>query len=231
MGPVPPLLPRSVTIPSTEGDLDPEVEQLLHEQLGHREVSRDAHPLRLEEDGQDSDKIALGDMEADLLDPAHLLLSLGHRLPPSDHDRHQPAGQCRIPQKRISGPLLDRIDIHLDVPRIPHEQLSDRRPGELSAAIQERVARARDIQATRFTGTALLTNADMGPKELRQHAALDDATETLLGAAVRQMGLSARAYHRVLKLARTIADLAAEECITTAHVAEALQYRPRVAEG
>jgi magnesium chelatase family protein len=71
----------------------------------------------------------------------------------------------------------------------------------------------------------------MGPKELRQHAALDDATEALLGAAVRQMGLSARAYHRVLKLARTIADLAAAEQIATAHVAEALQYRPRVAEG
>ena len=111
-------------------------------------------------------------------------------------------------QKRISGPLLDRIDIHLDVPRIPHEQLSDRRPGEPSAAIQERVERAREIQATRFAGTALLTNADMGPKELRQHAALDDTAETLLGSAVRQMGLSARAYHRVLKLARTIADLA-----------------------
>jgi magnesium chelatase family protein len=134
-------------------------------------------------------------------------------------------------QKRISGPLLDRIDIHLDVPRIPHEQLSDRRPGELSAAIQERVERARQIQATRFVGTALLTNADMGPKELRQHAALDDTAETLLGSAMRQMGLSARAYHRVLKLARTIADLAAAECITSAHVAEALQYRPRVAEG
>jgi magnesium chelatase family protein len=117
------------------------------------------------------------------------------------------------------------------VPRIPHEQLSDRRPGETSAAIQERVARAREIQARRFAGTPLLTNADMGPKELRQHAALDDATEALLGSAVRQMGLSARAYHRVLKLARTIADLAAEECITTAHVAEALQYRPRMAEG
>ena len=71
----------------------------------------------------------------------------------------------------------------------------------------------------------------MGPKELQQHAPLDDTAETLLGSAVRQMGLSARAYHRVLKLARTIADLAAEECITTVHVAEALQYRPRVAEG
>jgi magnesium chelatase family protein len=108
--------------------------------------------------------------------------------------------------------------------------LSDRRPGEPSAAIQERVARARAIQTSRFAGTTLLTNADMGPKELRQHAALDDTAETLLGSAVRQMGLSARAYHRVLKLARTIADLAAEEQIATTHVAEALQYRPRVAE-
>ncbi len=130
-------------------------------------------------------------------------------------------------QKRISGPLLDRIDIHLDVPRIPHEQLSDRRPGEPSEAIRERVERAREIQAARFAGTTLLTNADMGPKELREHAALDDTAESLLGSAVRQMGLSARAYHRVLKLARTIADLAERESIEAAHLAEALQYRPK----
>jgi magnesium chelatase family protein len=134
-------------------------------------------------------------------------------------------------QKRISGPLLDRIDIHLDVPRIPHEQLADRRPGETSAAVRERVERAREVQARRFADSPqLLTNADMGPKELRLYAALDDATETLLGTAVRQMGLSARAYHRVLKLARTIADLSGEETVSTAHVAEALQYRPRVAD-
>ena len=126
--------------------------------------------------------------------------------------------------------MLDRIDILLEVLRTPHEQLADRRPGELSAVIRERVEQAREIQSRRFAGTPLLTNADMGPKELRQYAALDEAGETLLGAAVRQMGLSARAYHRVLKLARTIADLAGEKCITSVHVAEALQYRPRVAE-
>ena len=126
--------------------------------------------------------------------------------------------------------MLDRIDIYLEVPRIPHEQLADRTPGEPSSAVRERVERVRGAQSARFAGTALLTNADMGPKELRQFAELDDAGEMLLGSAVRQMGLSARGYHRVLKLARTIADLAGEERITTAHLAEALQYRPRVAE-
>ena len=85
--------------------------------------------------------------------------------------------QGSVNQKRISGPLLDRIDIHLEVPRIPHEQLSDRRPGEPSEVIQERVARAPDIQATRIAGTTLLTNADMGPKQLRQHAALDEGLQ------------------------------------------------------
>ena len=130
-------------------------------------------------------------------------------------------------QKRISGPLLDRIDIHLEVPRIDYEQLADRRPGETSATVRERVERARAIQAERFHDSDVRTNADMGPKEVQRFARLDEAGEQLMKAAVRQLSLSARAYHRVLKLSRTIADLAGSGPIQTAHVAEALQYRPR----
>jgi magnesium chelatase family protein len=133
-------------------------------------------------------------------------------------------------QKRISGPLLDRIDIHLEVPRIEYEQLADRRPGERSECVRERVERARQVQADRYRDVDLLTNADMGPKEIQKFARLDEAGENLIRVAVRQLSLSARAYHRVLKLARTIADLAGIEHIRAAHVAEALQYRPRQAE-
>jgi len=132
--------------------------------------------------------------------------------------------------RRVSGPLLDRIDLHVEVPRVPYEKLASERAGEASAAIRQRVAAARERQAHRLHGTGLLTNADLRVAEVRQWCRPDAAAQSLLRAAMRQLQLSARGYHRMLKLARTIADLAGSESIGAAHVAEALQYRPRRAE-
>jgi magnesium chelatase family protein len=131
-------------------------------------------------------------------------------------------------QKRISGPLLDRIDIHIEVPRVEYEKLSDDRLGEPSTAIRARVEVARERQQQRFAGlSGMRTNADMGPAEVRTHCQVDDPGRNLLRAAMQQLHMSARAYHRILKLARTIADLAGADGIETAHLAEAIQYRPR----
>lgn len=137
-------------------------------------------------------------------------------------------------QKRISGPLLDRIDIHIEVPRVDYDKLSGDRLGESSESIRKRVQAARQIQLDRFSKSAdpnLVANADMRVGEVRQFCQLQDEGKSLMRSAMTQLNLSARAYHRILKLARTIADLAGSEDIQSTHLAEALQYRPKIMMG
>ncbi|MBI5951146.1 MAG: YifB family Mg chelatase-like AAA ATPase [Chloroflexi bacterium] len=135
-------------------------------------------------------------------------------------------------QKRISGPLLDRIDIHIEVPRVDYEKLSSSRTSETSDSIRARVQAAREIQRQRFSdSTDIVCNADMRIAEIRKFCHLQDEGQSLMRAAMSQLNLSARAYHRILKLARTIADLARSEEIQSAHLAEALQYRPKLMLG
>jgi magnesium chelatase family protein len=137
-------------------------------------------------------------------------------------------------QKRISGPLLDRIDIHIEVPRVDYEKLSGDRVGEPSECIRARVQSARDIQTKRFSkhgSSDIVCNADMRVGEIRQYCHLPEDGQSLMRAAMTQLNLSARAYHRILKLARTIADLARSEEIQSAQLAEALQYRPKLMMG
>jgi len=137
-------------------------------------------------------------------------------------------------QKRISGPLLDRIDIHIEVPRVDYEKLSGDRVGESSQTIRVRVQAARNIQNRRFSKNSssdIVCNADMRVGEVRQFCKLQDEGQSLMRAAMTQLNLSARAYHRILKLARTIADLAGSEEIQSTHLAEALQYRPKLMMG
>ena len=134
-------------------------------------------------------------------------------------------------QKRISGPILDRIDIHIEVPSVDYEKLSGDRVGESSAAIHARVQAARDMQTKRFSNNGssdIVCNADMRVGELRQYCKLPDEGQSLMWTAMTQLNLSARAYHRILKLARKIADLAGCEEIQSVHLAEALQHRPKL---
>ena len=127
---------------------------------------------------------------------------------------------------RISGPLLDRVDLHVEVPQVKFREISGERTGETSAEIRARVVAARRIQQQRFAHKPKLTcNARMGPKELKEYCALEETTKELLKNAMSEYNLSARAYDRILKVARTIADLATSDSVKTDHVSEAIQLR------
>jgi magnesium chelatase family protein len=122
---------------------------------------------------------------------------------------------------------LDRIDIHVEVPRVEFEKLSSDRAGEPSDTVRERVEAARARQEERFAELSIHSNAEMSPGEVRRFCALENEARALVKQAMHQLDLSARAYHRVLKLARTIADLAGSQSVDPQQLAEALQYRPR----
>ena len=126
---------------------------------------------------------------------------------------------------RISGPLLDRIDLHVQVPAVDYAQLADTRRGESTATVRKRVEQARCVQRERFRNTPIRSNARISRKFLEQYATPDADSRSLLENAITRMGLSARAYDRILKVSRTIADLAGAENIQAAYVAEAIQYR------
>jgi magnesium chelatase family protein len=145
-----------------------------------------------------------------------------------------PVRQCTCPpgvvsryQRRMSGPFIDRVDIFIEVPHIDYEKLADERLGEKSERVQARVVAARARQLERFRSTKLAGNAEMTPSEVREFCQVEDSAQSLLKAAMKQLYLSARAFHRILKLARTIADLENTDIIKAHHLAEAIQYRPR----
>lgn len=128
-------------------------------------------------------------------------------------------------RSRVSGPLLDRIDIHIEVPRVNYQELKDDTPSETSKTVRERVIRARQIQLKRFTSEGIYCNAHMKAKHLKKFCRLDEDCHKLLQSAMEKLGLSARAHSKIIKVARTIADLEGLEHIKSQHIAEAIHYR------
>ena len=131
-------------------------------------------------------------------------------------------------QRKISGPILDRIDIHAEVPRMKFEKLADEKVGEESTHVRERVTQARERQLARFKNIdGVITNSEMQNQHIKKFCVLGEKELNLLRQAVNQLYLSARAFHRIIKIARTISDLAGAENISVPHLAEAIQYRQR----
>lgn len=153
-----------------------------------------------------------------------------YNVPESTKECTCPAGNISRYQKRISGPLLDRIDLYVDISPVKFDHLLEESQAESSASIRNRVLVARKRQHNRFLGKKSTCNSEMGIKDIEEHCELSDEGKSLFREAMRQYQLSGRAFHRILKVARTIADLADEEEIAIAHLAEALQYRPKLAD-
>jgi magnesium chelatase family protein len=136
-------------------------------------------------------------------------------------------GQISKYRRRISGPLMDRIDLHIEVPALKYEKLASEKVSEESSAVRKRVQSARAVQQQRFLNQNNSVNSEMNIQQIKEHCQIDSASQQILKNAVNTLHLSARGYHRVLKLARTIADLAGQPQILTSHLAEALQYRAK----
>jgi magnesium chelatase family protein len=199
------------------------LDELPHYRVHVLEVLR--QPL---EDGS----VTLSRATLSLTYPARIMLAAAMNPCPCGH-AGDPAHACRcLPdavqryRARLSGPLLDRIDIHLEVPALPYRDLAGDPQAEPSAAIRARVEAARERQRARFRSSpGIYANAHMSVREIRRHCVVTGGVEALLRTAITQLGLSARAYHRVLRIARTIADLAGAEALQELHVAEAIRYR------
>ena len=176
-------------------------------------------------------RVTISRVSASLAYPCSIMLVAAMNPCPCGYYGH-PTRSCTCSQQavgrylsKVSGPLLDRIDLHIEVPPVEFDQLASREKAESSAAIRERVNAARARQQARFAGTDIVSNARIPTSKLKEFCPLTEAAGTLLKGAFERMGLSARAYDRLLKVARTIADLDGSDVIDTAHIAEAIQYR------
>jgi magnesium chelatase family protein len=176
--------------------------------------------------------VTIGRAKITLTYPARFMLAAamnpcpcGYFTDPYHECRCTPAAIQRYHAK-ISGPLLDRIDLHIEVPSLKYDELKSATPGESSEEIRNRINKARDRQLDRFKNRRkIYCNAHMGPRDIRKYCPIDDASQSLLKTAIERFGLSARAYDKVLKVARTIADLENSQNIKVQYIAEAIQYR------
>ena len=176
-------------------------------------------------------KITISRVSGSLTYPCEVMLVCAMNPCPCGYYGH-PTRKCSCPSgaaakylSKVSGPLLDRLDIHIEVPQVDFEKLSDDKPAESSAEIKKRVDKARQIQNERFKGTSVTCNAKMTPDMTRKYCALDDKCKAILEKCFTSLDLSARAYDKILRISRTIADLDGSESIQLEHITEAVQYR------